>query len=296
MGHLRIVWQKQTPFFESEKVMKSSVWTKPYENRRAFIGGSDARAIMGGDEAALIRLWREKRGEADPEDLSGNLIVQLGTATEELNRSWYERNSGRRVRDVQRRVRHSAIPWMAATLDGIVEGTEAVFEAKFMLPWSFSEEAAAEKYMAQVQHNMWVTHLRSSVLSIITGGGKWVEVTIPMDPLYLSVLVSAEKKFWRCVQSGEMPHLINAEPPRPRIEAIRVVDMSSSNSWAEFAALFRNSREAFLNHERAKTELKGLMPEDAREAIGHGVRAKRSKSGAVSFDVLETEAIHAPVQ
>ena len=130
-------------------------------NRRCFIGGSDARIIMGSDEAALIRLWREKRGEAEPEDLSGNLIVQLGTATEELNRSWYERNTGRRVSDVQRRVKHSAIPWMAATLDGIVEGTEAVFEAKFMLPWSFSEEAAAEKYMAQLQHNMWVTHLRT---------------------------------------------------------------------------------------------------------------------------------------
>jgi predicted phage-related endonuclease len=267
-----------------------------FADRRAFVGGSDARIIMGSDEGALIRLWREKRGEAEPEDLSGNLIVQLGRATEELNRSWYERNTGRQVRDMQRRVRHSAIPWMAATLDGIVEGTEAVFEAKFMLPWSFSEEAAAEKYMAQVQHNMWVTHLRSSVLSIITGGGKWVEVSIPMDPLYLTVLVSAEKKFWRCVQSGEVPHLIMAEPPRPRIEALRIVDMSSSNSWAEFAALFRNTRQAFLDHERAKSELKALMPEDVKEAIGHGVRAKRSKAGAVSFDVLTPVVAHAPVQ
>jgi predicted phage-related endonuclease len=265
-------------------------------SRRSFIGGSDARIIMGSDEAALVRLWREKRGEVEPEDLSGNLIVQLGAATEDLNRFWYERNTGGQVRDVQRRVRHSAIPWMAATLDGIVEGTEAVFEAKFMLPWSFSEEAAAEKYMAQVQHNMWVTHLRTSVLSIITGGGKWVEVAIPLDPLYLSVLVSAEKKFWRCVQSGEVPHLIMVDPPRPRIEAIRIVDMGASNSWAEFAALLRNTREAFLDHERAKSELKALMPEDAKEAIGHGVRAKRSKAGAVSFDVLETEASHAPVQ
>src|SRR6266576_1089759 len=115
--------------------------------RRHFIGGSDARIIMGNSEAALIQLWREKRGEAEPEDLSGNLIVQLGAATEDLNRSWYERNSGRRVRDVQRRVKHSAIPWMAATLDGIVDEIEAVFEAKFMLPWSFSEQAAVEKYM-----------------------------------------------------------------------------------------------------------------------------------------------------
>jgi predicted phage-related endonuclease len=265
-------------------------------SRRSFIGGSDARIVMGSDEAALVRLWREKRGEAAPEDLSANLVVQLGAATEDLNRSWYERNTSRRVSDVQRHVKHSAIPWMRATLDGIVEGINAVFEAKFMLPWSFSEEAAADKFMAQLQHNMWVTHLRSSVLSIITGGGKWVEIAIPMDPLYLSVLVSAEKKFWRCVQSGETPHLINVEPPRPRIEAVRIVDMSASNSWAEFAALFRSTRTAFLDHERAKSELKALMPEDAREAIGYGVRARRSKSGAVSFDVLEAEAAHASIQ
>ena len=267
-----------------------------HEDRRSFIGGSDARIIMGSDESALHRLWREKRGEAGPEDLSGNLIVQLGTVTEELNRSWYERNTGRRVTDVQRRVKHSAIPWMAATLDGIVEGTGAVFEAKFMLPWSFSEETAAEKYMAQLQHNMWVTHLRSAVLSIITGGGKWVEITIPMDPLYLSILVSAEKKFWRCVQSGEPPHLINAEPPRPRIEAIRIVDMSSSNSWAEFAGIFRSTRSAYVEHERAKTELKSLLPEDAKEGIGHGLRARRSKTGAISFDLLDAEVAHAPRQ
>jgi predicted phage-related endonuclease len=181
-------------FIPERNLMEAKLSTKPYESRRSFIGGSDARIIMGSDDAALVRLWREKRGVAEPEDLSGNLIVQLGSATEELNRSWYERNTGRQVRDVQRRVRHSAISWMVATLDGIVDETEAVLESKFMLPWSFSEEAAAEKHMAQLQHNMWVTHLRTSVLSIITGGGKWVEIAIPMDPLYLSVLVSAEKK------------------------------------------------------------------------------------------------------
>jgi predicted phage-related endonuclease len=92
-------------------------------DRRSFIGGSDARIIMGNDEAALTRLWREKRGEAEREDLSGNLIVQLGAATESLNRSWYERNTGRRIGSVQRRVKHSAIAGMVATLDGIVEGT-----------------------------------------------------------------------------------------------------------------------------------------------------------------------------
>src|SRR5437879_4156090 len=165
--------------------------------RRAFIGGSDARIIMGHDEAALIQLWREKRGEAEAEDLSGNLIVQLGVVTEELNRKWYERNSGRTVRDVQRLVKHSLFPWMAATLDGMVEGTGAVFEAKFMLPWSFSEEAAAEKHMAQVQHNMWVTNATGAVLSIITGGGKWVEIKLTADSLYQHLLLTAERKLDR---------------------------------------------------------------------------------------------------
>jgi predicted phage-related endonuclease len=259
-------------------------------DRRSFIGGSDARIIMGDDEAALLRLWREKRGEAGPEDLSGNLIVQLGTATEALNRLWYERNTGQVVTGAQRRVFHPIKRWMAATLDGMVEGIGAVFEAKFMLPWTFSEEAAAAKHMAQLQHNMWVTASRTAVLSIITGGGKWVEITIPADPLYQHLLLTAEKKFWRCVETGETPHLFGVEPPRPRIEAVRIVDMSSSNAWAEFAGSFRRTRPAFIEHEKTKAELKSLMPEDAKEAIGHGVRAKRSKSGAISFDLLEREA------
>jgi predicted phage-related endonuclease len=259
-------------------------------DRRSFIGGSDARIIMGSDESALIRLWREKRGEVEPEDLSSNLIVQLGTVTENLNRRWYELNSGETVKEVQKRVQHQVIRWMAATLDGVIESTGAVFEAKFMLPWSFSEEAAAEKHMAQLQHNMWVIQSRSAVLSIITGGGKWVEITIPADPLYQHLLLTAEKKFWRCVEIGEAPHLFGVETPRPRIEAVRIVDMSASNSWAEFAGVFCQTREAHLKHDAAKAELKKLMPEDAKEAVGHGVRAKRSKSGALSFDLIQMEA------
>ncbi len=276
--------------------MKLNVWTKPYEDRRSFIGGSDARIIMGNDEAALLRLWREKRGEAESEDLSGNLIVQLGSVTEDLNRHWYELNTGQVVNDIQRHVKHPVIRWMAATLDGRVESSGAVFEAKFMLPWSFSEEGAAEKYMPQLQHNMWVVNSKSAVLSIITGGGKWVEITTHADALYQHLILTAEKKFWRCVETGEPPALSGVEPPRPRIEAIRIVDMSSSNAWAEFAGIFGRTRAAHLEHEQAKAELKSLMPEDAKEAIGHGVRAKRSKFGAVSFDLLSVEVSHAPVQ
>jgi predicted phage-related endonuclease len=265
-------------------------------DRRSFIGGSDARIVMGADQGALLQLWREKRGEVEPEDLSGNLLVQLGRATEELNRYWYEVQSGQEVIDVQKHVRHPGVQWMGATLDGRVRSSEAVFESKFMLPWSFSGEAAVEKYAPQLQHNMWVVAARAAVLSIITGGGKWVEIKVGADPLYQHLIVTAERKFWRCVESGEPPALFGVEPPKPRVEAVRIVDMTSSNAWAEFATVFLRTRSAHLEHDAAKTELKGLVPEDAQQAFGHGIPARRSKSGAISFDLLAVEDEHATSQ
>jgi hypothetical protein len=126
-----------------------------------------------------------------------------------------------------------------------------------------------------------VVAARSAVLSIITGGGKWVEITTHADPLYQHLIVTAERKFWRCVESGEPPTLFGVEPPRPRIEA--------ANAWAKFADIFIGTREAHLEHEKAKAELKTLIPEEAQQAIGHGIRAKRSKSGAISFELAKVE-------
>jgi predicted phage-related endonuclease len=269
-------------------------------DRRTFLGGSDARAIMGLDEASLVRLWREKRGEIEPQDLSSNLLVQLGCATEDLNRRWFEQETKTRVSQVQRFLRHPSLSFMGATLDGMVEAQgpgPAVFEAKFMLPFSFSEEAAAEKHMAQLQHNMLVAGVRRGCLSVITGGGKWVLIEVEADPVYQTVLLQVERIFWRCVQTGEVPRPFDAEPPKAKVAAVRVVDMTASNSWAEWASLFLRTRQAHAEHETAKAELKGLVPEDAREAVGHGVRARRSKAGAISFEVLANGGgSHAHVQ
>lgn len=124
---------------------------------------------MGSDEADIIQLWREKRGEAEP-DFSDNLIVQLGTITEDINRRWYERNTSKAITHVQKRIKHPVIKWMAATLDGIVDRTGAVFEAKFMLPWSFHRRGSRSKAHGALQHNMWVANAKSAALSIITGG------------------------------------------------------------------------------------------------------------------------------
>jgi hypothetical protein len=77
---------------------------------------------------------------------------------------------------------------------------------------------------------------------------------------------------------------------------LQVESVDSETAAVRRRGLFRSTRSAFLEHERAKAEWKGLMPEDAKEAAGHGVRAKRSKSGAVNFDLLDLEASHAAVQ
>src|ERR1700730_2921866 len=222
----------------SERAIQPAKVTWAASERRAFIGGSDARIVMGTDEAALTRLWREKRAETEPPDYSDNLIVQLGVATEPLNRRWYERTTGQVIKDVQSWVRHPVIRWMAATLDGIVDGTGAVFEAKFMLPWSFSEEAAAEKHMAQLQHNMWVTNARGAALSIITGGGKWVEIQIAADPLYQHLLLTAEKKFWRCVEGGEPPSLFGPRAGKDRAQNLNARGREGSDrAWRAGQAL-----------------------------------------------------------
>jgi hypothetical protein len=82
----------------------------------------------------------------------------------------------------------------------------------------------------------------------MTSRSKWVAIAITVDSIYQHLLLTAEKKFWRCVESGKPPRLFGVEPPRPRIAAVRVVDMSTSNAWAEFAGVFCRIRPAFLEH------------------------------------------------
>ena len=72
--------------------------------------------------------------------------------------------------------------------------------------------------------------------------------------------------------------------------------MNSSNAWADFAGAFLRTRSAHLEHEAAKAELRTLVPADAQQAMGHGIRAKRSKSGAISFDILSMEGDRAADQ
>ena len=216
--------------------------------------------------------------------------------TEALNRHWYERNTGQIVECVQHRLRHPVLRWMGATVDGIVAGSGTVFEAKFMLPWSFSEEAAAEKHMAQFQHNMWVTNARGAALSIITGGGKWVEIQISADPALPASPFDRGKEILALRGEWRVPFPVR----RRAASAPHRGHPHCGHEFVQFLGGVRGPVPQYarrLSRSRAgKEELKILIPEDAKEAIGHGVRAKRSKSGAVSFDALDTEAARASIQ
>jgi hypothetical protein len=159
---------------------------------------------------------------------------------------------------------------MAATLDGMVEGTGACSKRNSCCRGR-SRRSAAEKHMAQLQHNMWVTNATAAVLSIITGGGKWVEIKIPADSLYQHLLLTAEKKFWRCVESGERPRLFGVEPPRPRIEAVRIVDMSASNAWAEFSGVFRAHARPTSSMRTPRRSSKASCQRTSRRRSGMGL-------------------------
>jgi hypothetical protein len=201
-----------------------------------FLDGSDATIVMGTDESALLRLWSEKRRDVEPLQLSCGLTTQIRAATTNLNRRCYELNSGNRVTVVRKRFRHRESTWMSATLDGVVESTGAIFEATFLPTWSIVEQKGPDAYLPKLQHKMLVAGRSKSVLSVITGDGKWLGLTIDADPVYQTALIAAEKAFWRSVQTGTPPRLFGIAPRRIRIEGMRVVDMSGAVPRTELDA------------------------------------------------------------
>ena len=201
------------------------------KSRRQSVTGADAQIILGNDEASLLTLWHAKRGELEPEDVSKGLAAQLATTTKELNRLWCRKNAGYVITG-RRRVTHPVHHWMAADIDGRIEIIEALFSAHFVPEENPSEEAVAARFLEQLQHDLWVTGSRRTVLSTITGSGRWIGMIVHADPLYQHLLLTAERKFWRCVQSGDPPRLFNIELPRPSIERIRPKEVRSGGTVA----------------------------------------------------------------
>ena len=252
--------------------------------RNRGIGGSDANIILSGDEERILRLWQEKRGEAQPEDLSGKLSVVLGSWTEELNRQWYQSLSGNRVVEPGKMLTCGTYRWRKCTLDGVIERTGAVFEAKHTNAFVKAGDVL-ERYMPQLQHNMAVSGADRAILSVIFGNAKYEMFEIASDWLYQLDLLKAEKAFWNAVLSGEPPVAVSP-PPAPRPVATRELRLDGNNAWASAAADWLENNQAAKTHASACKTIKALIDDDVARAFGHGIEARRSKSGAISIREL----------
>lgn len=251
------------------------------EQRRTGIGGSDANIILSGDRERILALWREKRGETGAPDLGTNLAVMLGSWTEAFNRQWYERVSGGRVDRVNVRLACPTNPWRRCTLDGFVTEQDAVWEAKHTNAFAKADEVL-ERYMPQLQHNMAVARVERAVLSVIYGNHKYELFEVASDWVYQIELLNAEADFWDCVLTGREP--VPAPPPAaPRPVGVREVCLDGNNAWASAAVDWLENRGPAKLHAAACTLIKGLVEDDVARAFGHGIEAKRSKSGAITI-------------
>lgn len=252
--------------------------------RTGFIGGSDANIILGGNPERIDRLWREKRGEVPSEDLTQVLPVMLGIWTEDFNRQWFETVTSKRVQRPTAAMTCGSHTWRRCNLDGFIEDRGAVWEAKHTSAFTKSDEVL-ERYMPQLQHNMAVAKSELAVLSVIFGNHKFEIFDVAADWLYQLELLEAEEDFWDCVHTGRAP--VPFTPPAPpRPVGIREVCLDGNNSWAAAAADWVKNREPAKLHANACGQIKQLIEPDVSRAFGHGIEAKRSKSGAISIREL----------
>lgn len=249
--------------------------------RIGFLGGSDANIILGGDRERLIRHWRGKRGEIEPQDLSKVLPVILGNWTEDFNRQWFESVSGQKVSPADHTLTCSTYAWRTCNLDGFIEDRSAVWEAKHTGAFTKSDEVL-ERYMPQLQHNMAVAKSDLAVLSVIFGNHKFEIFEVASDWLYQLDLLEAEEDFWDCVQTGRVPvPILPPVPPRP--VGVREVCLEGNNFWAAAAADWAQNKEPAKVYADACSQIKQLIEPDVSRAFGHGIEARRSKAGAISI-------------
>jgi predicted phage-related endonuclease len=253
------------------------------EARSKGIGGSDAERIMAGETLAL---WEEKTGRRPPEDLTWDLPVQIGNATEPLNARWFEHETGLVV-DRSPAIKgstlyHPAYKFMLCHPDGLVAegGLVKLWEAKHTTPFEAADAILARSF-AQLQHNMECGDYPEAFLSVIYGNLKWAYFRIKRDPDYIGELLDREEAFWRCVETDTPPD--GTEPAEaPVVEAVKVVDLSSNNMWPEMAAIWVENRDAAKAFKEAEAGLKALVDPDVAFAYGTA-SVKVTKGKKVDF-------------
>ena len=217
------------------------------------------------------------------EDLSAVLPVMLGCWTEPFNRQWFEqasRASGSAA--VGEHDLPEARSWRRCTLDGVVEASGA--SGKPSTPAPLRSGRGARALHAQLQHNMAVAGAERAVLSVIFGNHKYEMIEVAVDWLYQLELLEAEEEFWDCVQTGREPVPVMPPPPPADRHARGLPRRQQCLGFSSvrLAGAPRGREGACLRSHL----IKSLVEEDVARAFGHGIEAKRSKSGAITIREL----------
>lgn len=256
-------------------------------DRRKGIGASDANIICGGDPDKIFHLWQVKRGEAEAEDLSDILAVQMGTWTEALNIFWFERQTGKRVTDRKRKFPHPRHDYIVARPEGLVDDGRAILECKHVGAFHYDLNTIRARYLPQIAVQMACAGAERAYLSVFSGNNKWEHDTIERDPIYEQEVLTALKVFWAHVQDGTPPvDIPEAHAPLPP-ELLRKIDMKASNVWGAAEAQYLENEDGAKLYEVAKKTMKDLIEDDVGEATGHKLKIKRSKTGALSFSKVK---------
>lgn len=248
--------------------------------RRGYINASEAPTICGGDSAARARLWQEKTGQIEPEDLSGVLAVQLGSYTESFNAAWFTQATGIAVSDRGGVLKDG---FLRATLDGMCEyqGALAVWEAKHIGAFSKIDDAA-QRYMPQLFVQMHLSGARQAIISMLHGTQNYEWLHVEWDDAYAASVLAMLADFHTAVALREPPDDAPVIEPL-KISEFKPYDFSDRNDWIYHAGDWLENEDAAKKFNSAVKCLKEIIPEDASEVAGGGIIAKRSKAGAISI-------------
>lgn len=274
------------PEMVAKLLVNSDDW---HQRRQQGIGGSDAVIIAHGDDDKLEKLWLEKTGQIDPENLDDIVCVQIGKWTEPLNRLFFERQLNTKVQEINAESRiHPLFPFIRANLDGMafVNGVLCVLECKHLLGFQDFEEAAA-KYYPQIQHNLLLTGCKTAYLSAFEGMTRYKYLKIASDPDYQNDLLSRETEFWECVTHKIKPTPSPMPEVIPGLDDMRSVDMTGSNAWANAATDWLENQQAAKKFENAKKSLKDLVAPDVKLASGAGIQIKRAQNKSLRISKMK---------
>jgi predicted phage-related endonuclease len=253
--------------------------------RTGYLGVSDLNYICGDDADRIFKLWEVKTGRSDPEDLSDNVAVNMGSVTEMFNLALFQKKSGFKITDHNTQITHPKHNWLKAQPDGQV-GIIPV-EAKHVGPFSYDQDKIRERYLPQLAGQMACLGADKAYLTILVGNSKHEYIEVERDEIYVQQVLASASKFWQHVQDDTPPVIKKPDAPVVPHAVMREVDFSMNNMWCNYEQLYLANESSAAEFEAAKKELKSQIESDVRRVTGKFLEANRGKNGAVRFKPIK---------